>query len=81
MFRQVSLKSASKTDLSVFSIVKLFNLSAVNNSTMTLTEQREAMLCEAIFYCDLLPDEVCQAPTELLPRSPLAYHKVILCAE
>lgn len=48
---------------------------------MTLTEQREAMLYEAMFYRDLLSDEVCQAPIELSQGSLLVYRKVILCAE
>ena len=81
MFRQVSPKSTSKTDLSVSNIVKLFNLSAVNNSIMTLIEQREAMLCDALFYLDLPSDEVKQAPIELLPGSILAYRKANLCAK
>jgi hypothetical protein len=81
MFRQVSSKSASKTVLSIFNIVKLFTLSSVNNSIMTLIEQREAVLCEAQFHLGRPSDEVCQGPIELSSGSTLTYRKVILCAE
>ena len=81
MFRHVPSKLASKTDLSVFKIVKLFILSAVNNSTMTLIVQREAVLCDALFLLDRLSDEVSHASIELLSGSTLAYRKAILCAE
>jgi hypothetical protein len=48
---------------------------------MTLTKQREAGLCDAPFYFDLLPDEVRLVSIELLQGSTLAYRKAMLCAE
>jgi hypothetical protein len=71
MIRQDSPESARKTDLSGVSIVLLPNLSADNNSTMTLTEQRAAVLCDPQFYLDRLSAEVYQFFIELLSKAIL----------